>query len=136
MLACAIYNRNNIFMRVTCRDSIHEELHAAPAHLRRIRELNRPSSDLAGFPSPADDYVENQLDVSEFLIDHAASTFFVTIKGDSMINVGLLPGDKVVVDRSKTTSIGDIVLAVVDRDSPSKSWITARTKCHNSPLAR
>lgn len=70
----------------------------------------------AGFPSPADDYVEKRLDISEFLIDHAASTFFVTIKGDSMIDVGLLPGDKVVVDRSKTPGIGDIVLAVVDRE--------------------
>ena len=70
----------------------------------------------AGFPSPADDHVEKRLDVSEFLIDHAASTFFVTIKGDSMIDVGLLPGDKVVVDRSKTPGIGDIVLAVVDRE--------------------
>lgn len=71
---------------------------------------------VAGFPSPADDHVEKRLDVSEFLIDHAASTFFVTIKGDSMIDVGLLPGDKVVVDRSKTPNIGDIVLAVVDRE--------------------
>ncbi len=70
----------------------------------------------AGFPSPADDYVEKRLDVSEFFIDHAASTFFVTIKGDSMIDVGLLPGDKVVVDRSKEPVIGDIVLAVVDRE--------------------
>jgi DNA polymerase V len=70
----------------------------------------------AGFPSPADDHVEKSLDISEFLIDHAASTFFVTIKGDSMIDVGLLPGDKVVVDRSKTPGIGDIVLAVVDRE--------------------
>ena len=70
----------------------------------------------AGFPSPADDHIEKRLDVSEFLIDHAASTFFVTIKGDSMIDVGLLPGDKVVVDRSKTPGIGDIVLAVVDRE--------------------
>ena len=70
----------------------------------------------AGLPSPADDHVEKHLDISEFLIDHAASTFFVTIKGDSMIDVGLLPDDKVVVDRSKTPSIGDIVLAVVDRE--------------------
>lgn len=70
----------------------------------------------AGLPSPADDHVEKSLDVSEFLIDHAASTFFVTIKGESMIDVGLVPGDKVVVDRSKTPVIGDIVLAVVDRE--------------------
>jgi len=70
----------------------------------------------AGLPSPADDHVEKRLDVSEFLIDHAASTFFVTIKGESMIDVGLLPGDKAVVDRSKVPAIGDIVLAVVDQE--------------------
>lgn len=70
----------------------------------------------AGFPSPADDYVEKSLDVSEFLIDYPTSTFFVTIKGDSMIDIGLMPEDKAVVDRSKTAKRGDIVLAVVDRE--------------------
>lgn len=68
----------------------------------------------AGFPSPADDHTEKRLDVSEYLIDRADATFFVTIQGQSMIDVGLLPNDKVVVDRSKTAVIGDIVLAVVD----------------------
>ena len=70
----------------------------------------------AGFPSPADDYVEKHLNVTEFLIDHTSSTFFVTITGQSMIDVGLMPGDKVVVDRSRAAVIGDIVLAVVDRE--------------------
>ena len=70
----------------------------------------------AGFPSPADDHVEKRLDPNEFLIDQADATFFVTIQGESMIDVGLMPGDKAVVDRSKMPSIGDIVLAVVDGD--------------------
>lgn len=70
----------------------------------------------AGFPSPADDYVERHLNLNEFLIDHTSSTFFVTITGQSMIDIGLLPGDKVVVDRSRVAGIGDIVLAVVDRE--------------------
>jgi DNA polymerase V len=70
----------------------------------------------AGFPSPADDHVEKRLDPNEFLIDQADATFFVTIQGESMVDVGLMPGDKAVVDRSKTPSIGDIVLAVVDGD--------------------
>jgi len=48
------------------------------------------------------------------LIDQKDATFFVTIQGQSMIDVGLLPGDKAVVDRSKKANIGDIVLAVVD----------------------
>lgn len=68
----------------------------------------------AGFPSPADDHTEARLDVSEYLIDQADATFFVTIQGDSMIDAGLLPNDKVVVDRSKNAVNGDIVLAVVD----------------------
>ncbi|UJP05710.1 MAG: translesion error-prone DNA polymerase V autoproteolytic subunit [Nitrosomonas sp.] len=83
---------------------------------RSIRLPLFSSKVAAGIPSPADDYVEKRLDIGEFLIDHAASTFFVTIKGESMIDVGLLPGDKVVVDRSRTPGIGDIVLAVVDRE--------------------
>lgn len=67
----------------------------------------------AGFPSP-EDHVEARLDPSEFLIDQKDSTFFVTIQGYSMIDVGLLPGDKAVIDRSKDASLGDIVLAIVN----------------------
>lgn len=70
----------------------------------------------AGFPSPAEDHVETRLDPSEFLIDQKDSTFFVTIQGYSMIDVGLLPGDKAVIDRSKDASVGDIVLAIVNNE--------------------
>lgn len=68
----------------------------------------------AGFPSPADEHVEKRLDPNEFLIDNEEATFFVTIEGQSMIDAGLLPGDKVVVDRSKNARKNHIVLAVVD----------------------
>lgn len=68
----------------------------------------------AGFPSPAEDHVEKRLDPNEFLIDQEDATYFVTIQGYSMIDVGLLPGDKAVVDRSKDAAIGDIVMAMVD----------------------
>lgn len=68
----------------------------------------------AGFPSPADDHVEKRLDPNEFLIDQADATFFVTIQGESMIDVGLMPNDKAVIDRSKKPKVGDIVLAVID----------------------
>ena len=68
----------------------------------------------AGFPSPAEEHVEKRLDPSEFLIDQIDATFFVTIQGYSMIDVGLMPGDIAVIDRSKIASIGDIVLALVD----------------------
>lgn len=75
----------------------------------------------AGFPSPADDHVEQRLDVSEYLIDQVDATFFVTIQGQSMIDVGLMPGDKVVVDKSKSAVIGDIILAVVDSEFTIKT---------------
>lgn len=75
----------------------------------------------AGFPSPADDHIEKRLDPNDFLIDQKDATFFVTIQGHSMIDVGLLPGDKAVVDRSKKVNIGDIVLAVVDGEFTIKT---------------
>jgi len=75
----------------------------------------------AGFPSPAEEHVEKRLDPSEFLIDQKDATFFVTIQGYSMIDVGLLPGDKAVVDRSKIASVGDIVLAVLDGEFTIKT---------------
>lgn len=75
----------------------------------------------AGFPSPADDHVEGRLDVSEYLIDQAEATFFVTVAGESMRDAGLLSGDKAIVDRSKQANIGDIVLAVVDGEFTIKT---------------
>ena len=68
----------------------------------------------AGLPSPAEEHVEKRLDPSEFLIDHKEATFFVTVQGYSMIDVGLMPNDIAVIDRSKIASIGDIVVALVD----------------------
>ena len=75
----------------------------------------------AGFPSPAEEHIEKRLDPSEFLIDQKDATLFVTIQGYSMMDVGLLPGDKAVVDRSKLASIGDIVLAVIDGEFTIKT---------------
>jgi len=75
----------------------------------------------AGFPSPAEDHIEKRLNPNDFLIDQMDATFFVTIEGYSMMDVGLLPNDKAVVDRSKQASIGDIVLAVIDGEFTIKS---------------
>lgn len=75
----------------------------------------------AGLPSPAEEHIEKRLDPNEFLIDQQDSTFFVTIQGMSMVDIGLLPGDKAVVDRAKQPSIGDIVLAVLDGEFTIKT---------------
>ena len=81
----------------------------------------------AGFPSPADDHVEKRLDANEFLIDQQDATFFVTIQGESMINAGLLSGDKAVVDRSKQAKVGNIVMAVVDGEFTIKTLGKAKS---------
>lgn len=68
----------------------------------------------AGFPSPAEDYIEKKLDLNELIIKHPAATFFVKVEGESMRNAGILSGDMLVVDRSLQPAHGKIVVAVVN----------------------
>jgi DNA polymerase V len=68
----------------------------------------------AGFPSPADDHLEDTLDLNEHLIRHPAATFFVKVQGDSMIKAGIHHGDTLVVDRSQEAKSGSVVIAVVN----------------------
>jgi DNA polymerase V len=68
----------------------------------------------AGFPSPADDYVERHLDLNELIVKHPAATFFVRVEGESMRDAGIRSGDLLVVDRSLQPSHGKIIVAVVN----------------------
>jgi DNA polymerase V len=68
----------------------------------------------AGFPSPADDHVEDALDLNEHLVRHPAATFFVRVQGDSMTGAGIQHGDLLVVDRSLEPKSGAVVIAVVN----------------------
>lgn len=54
----------------------------------------------AGFPSLAADYVEDSLDLNDYLVRNKPAAFMFTVKGDSMKNAGIIEGDKVIVDRS------------------------------------
>jgi DNA polymerase V len=67
----------------------------------------------AGFPSPADDHIEAELDLNEYLIEHPSTTFFVRAKGDSMQEAGIFDKDLLIVDRSLTPKNNDIVIAAV-----------------------
>ena len=78
-----------------------------PLYLSRIK---------AGFPSPAEDYLDKKLDLNEHLIKHPASTFFVKVKGDSMVGAGINSGDILIVDRSIEPKDKKIVVAVVNGD--------------------
>ncbi len=72
------------------------------------------SSVPAGFPSPADDYIEGPLDLNRHLIKHPAATFFVRVSGDSMIAAGIHDGDILIVDRSLEPQDGNIVIAYLE----------------------
>ena len=67
-----------------------------------------------GFPSPAQDYIEQRIDLNELLVQHPSATYFVKAAGDSMINGGISSGDLLVIDSALTAKQGDIVIAAVD----------------------
>jgi len=85
----------------------------APLYLMAIK---------AGFPSPADDYVEKTLDLHEHLIRHPAATFFVRVSGDSMAPL-ITHGDILVVDRALTPHSGSIVIAAVNGELTVKRLV-------------
>jgi len=68
----------------------------------------------AGFPSPADDYIEGPLDLNEHVIKHPSATYFVRASGDSMNGAGIFNGDLLIVDRSLEPIHGKVVIAEVD----------------------
>ena len=74
----------------------------------------------AGFPSPADDYLDKKLDLNEHLIHHPSATYYVRAQGDSMINFGIFDGDLLVVDRSLAPVHGDIIIAAINGELTCK----------------
>jgi DNA polymerase V len=80
------------------------------------------SSVKAGFPSPAQDYMSEEIDLNRLLIPHPEATFFVRISGDSMMDAGILDGDLAVVDKSLDASDSDFVIAFVDGDFTIKQF--------------
>ena len=79
-------------------------------------------SVVAGFPSPAEQYLEPPLDLNELLVKRPAATFFVRVSGDSMIGAGIHDGDILVVDRSLRPASGDVIIACVDGDFTVKTY--------------
>ena len=85
-------------------------------------------SVVAGFPSPAEQYLEAPLDLNEKLVRRPAATFFVRVVGDSMVGEGIRAGDLLVVDRSLTPVDGDIIIAAVDGEFTVKTYRTGFAK--------
>ena len=96
----------------------------SPAHLEILGVADSPaereglplylSPVEAGFPSPADDFLDRRLDLHKFLVRNESATFFLRAHGESMINAGIHDGDLLVVDRSESAGHNRIVIAAVD----------------------
>ena len=82
----------------------------------------------AGFPSPATDYMENKLDLNEYLIKHPAATFIVKASGSSMVNADIYSGDLLIIDRSITAKNNNIVIASIFGELTVKKIIKKEKK--------
>jgi DNA polymerase V len=97
-----------------------QPLHTLPTYLHAQRPLYLTRVP-AGFPSPAEDYIEASLNLHEYMVKHPAATFFVRVSGDSMAP-GIADGDILVVDKSLTPTLHTVILAVVDGDFTVKRF--------------
>jgi DNA polymerase V len=87
----------------------------------------------AGFPSPADDYIEQGLDLNDFLIKRPTATFFMKVAGDSMKDAGINNDDILIVDRSLTATHNCIVVAVVNSEYTVKRLQKIKDKIYLMP---
>ena len=81
----------------------------------------------AGFPSPADDYVEGCISLDDYLIQHKEATFFLKVAGDSMRGLGIFDGDLLVVDRAQQAAHQSVVIAVLDHEFTVKQLLRTPT---------
>jgi DNA polymerase V len=88
-----------------------------------LSQLERPLYGCrvrAGFPSPADDFIDQSLDLNEFLIKKPSATFFAWAEGDSLRDIGISQGDLLIIDRSIERSHGAVVVAAIDGELTCK----------------
>lgn len=87
----------------------------------------------AGWPSPADDYIDQQINLHEMLVRNPAATFFLRAAGDSMIGCGIHDGDLLVVDRSREAAHNRVVIAALDGELLVKKIIRRGNRTFLAP---
>ncbi|HNW99721.1 MAG TPA: translesion error-prone DNA polymerase V autoproteolytic subunit [Bacteroidales bacterium] len=87
----------------------------------------------AGFPSPAEDFLDKKLDLNEYLIKNPSATFLVRVNGNSMIDAGIFNGDILIVDRSVEATNGRIVIGVINGEFTVKRIIKSGKKVFLKP---
>jgi SOS-response transcriptional repressor LexA len=89
---------------------------------KRFFERPLAESVRAGLPSPAADSSPKGLSIDEYLVAHPSKTVLITVKGNSMIDAGIHPGDVVVVEKRSSANVGDIVIAILDNEFTLKRF--------------
>src|SRR5258706_6374486 len=82
----------------------------------------RERRETSGFPSPAEDHIEETLDLQQLLIKRPAATFYVEMEGNAMRGLGIFAKDILVVDRSQTPVLNSIVIVVLDGEMLVRRW--------------
>ena len=93
-----------------------------------VKDKVKLISASAGFPSPAENYVEEKLNLNSYLIKNKESSFFVRVSGDSMINVGIFDNDILIVDRSLDPKRQSIVVVSIDGELVIKKLMKDQSK--------
>jgi repressor LexA len=88
---------------------------------RFFERILAESTVQAGFPSPAMGDKHDTLSIDDYLVEHPSQTVLITVKGDSMIDAGIVPDDVVIVEKRQLANIGDIVVAIVDNEFTLKT---------------
>jgi len=109
-------------MRITKSDGSIKAIFKSDPKTKLIRPL-LGSNIPAGFPSPAQDYIEDRLDLNEYLIKHPSATYFVRVDGYSMIEAGIFPDDILIVDRALEAVNKKVVIAVLNGELTVKRLI-------------
>ena len=99
------------------------KLHIYSADLSMELDLPFVDSGIkAGFPSPAQDYFTESIDLNKTLIKHTETTFYARVSGDSLNDIGISDGDLVIIDKSLEATNGDYVAAYIDGEFTLKQF--------------
>lgn len=109
---------------IGCADARNPQAEGLPLYLSPVE---------AGFPSPADDFIEQRLNLHTHLVRNEAATFFLRAHGESMINAGILDGDLLVVDRSIPAGHNRIVIAALDGELTVKKLVRRNDRVFLAP---
>lgn len=120
------FKSKNAVTALVARLKLQEFLESAPdgrlkPGKRFFARILAESAVQAGFPSVASSDRHDTLTIDEYLVEKPSQTVLITVKGDSMIDAGIVPGDVVIVEKRQVANIGDIVVAILDNEFTLKT---------------